>query len=77
MAQNIDSNGAQAVCSEVQDLLYLFVIGDLEGDDLSLVVSHLGACGECREALVQHSLLNKALIQAMPTVKPNIKLMHA
>lgn len=64
-------------CEEIQDLLYLFVIGELEPNEVNQVVLHLAKCAECQGALVQHAVLNKALTVSMPFAKPSVKSIQA
>lgn len=52
-------------CEDIQDVLYLFVVGELEAEDVAHVVTHLAHCDECRNALVQHARLNDSLGQHM------------
>lgn len=53
-------------CEETRDLLYLFVTGDLDPDEMESVIRHLATCSECRDALAQHTRLNQKLTRNMP-----------
>lgn len=64
-------------CEEVLDLLYLFVIGELDSDETSMVVSHLAKCKSCQAALVQHATLNKAMTKSMPFISHTVKMIQA
>jgi predicted anti-sigma-YlaC factor YlaD len=63
-------------CDKIEYLIPAYLEGDLSGEELSRVDSHLGECRLCREELEQFHLLESALVERreeVPAVSHTIR----
>jgi anti-sigma factor RsiW len=49
-------------CGRIEELLPLYVDGDLAGEERRMVDDHLAACGACRESLAAYRVIESALV---------------
>jgi putative zinc finger protein len=61
-------------CEHVQELLPLYLSGELTGDALTAVQLHIRACGTCNQALTADRELDNALRTAMLEHSPDVSV---
>lgn len=55
---------------EIEELIAIYAIGGLDGEDLECVEQHLPTCHGCREELARFERVTEALVAAVPEQQP-------